>query len=158
MRIKTIPSAYNKIIDLLSRRDHSEKELRQKLRRRFPQEEIDAALSRVKNLGFLPNPQQYAERFANSASQKNKGALWIKNKLRERGLPEVALSPDIELDKAMHLLDNMKGPWDRAKAYRRLRARGIEHNIAMLAINKSPKNKLTTLTTDIAENYEEHEH
>ena len=61
-------SAYDKLIDYLSRRDHSEFELRNKLLHKgFVDAEIDEALEKVKAKGFLGEPQELAEKAAEAA-------------------------------------------------------------------------------------------
>ncbi len=54
-------SAANTVMDLLSRREHSEKELKQKLKRReFNSEEIEQALDKAKEHRWLAKPDEIA--------------------------------------------------------------------------------------------------
>ncbi len=103
-------SARNKMMDYLARRDHSEKELRKKLKDKFTPEEIDRAIAYGKTEGWIPNSEEgiqaLAEKTAATLRRKGKGTLYINNYLREKGLPRVAPNPSEELEKARELAHN----------------------------------------------------
>jgi regulatory protein len=104
-------SARNKMMDLLARRDHSEKEIRTKLEENeFPSEEIESALQYGRDHNWLPQSEEQnvelSEKMAQSLHRKGKGAIYINHFLEEKGLPPIAQDPDIELEKARQLLEN----------------------------------------------------
>lgn len=105
------PSARNKMMDYLAQRDHSEKELRKKLKDKdFTPEEIDVAIEFGKENGWIPNSteslQALAEKVAGTLRRKGKGPLYINHFLKEKGLPPVQSQPDEELEKARELAHN----------------------------------------------------
>lgn len=127
------PSARNKLMDLLARRDHSEKELRTKLRQRdFTDEEIDKAISHARDHGWLSSPAELAERYADSLHRKNKGIHYINQHLQNKGLPTLSRDVDLELEKAIRLVETKQAPLSRlsreekAKAARFLISRGFD--------------------------------
>lgn len=126
-----------KVMDLLARRDHSEKELRKKLRERFPDDEdtlnaIENAIQFAKDNNWLGDPQDLAQRMADMLHRKNKGIQYINNYLRDKGLPQVAPDREAELEKALEIV---KGKYDleekltredKAKVGRFLMSRGFD--------------------------------
>jgi len=77
-----------KTIDYLSRRDHSAKELRDKLKRKqFSIESIESALHWVSERGYLRPPQELSQSLAHQLLKKGKGRLYIQQYLKQRGLP-----------------------------------------------------------------------
>ncbi len=73
-------------VGLLSRRDHSREELKQKLRSRgFVVSEIETAISRVDDWGYL-NDARFAEGFVRYRSARGLGPIRLANELRERGV------------------------------------------------------------------------
>ena len=81
--------AYDKAISLLSMREHTEKELREKLSARsFPHEDIDNAIARVRREGYL-SEERFAEIFIRSRLRKlPEGRGLLSLRLRERGCPD----------------------------------------------------------------------
>lgn len=81
-------TAYDKAISLLSAREHTEKELREKLSQRsFTESEIDEAIERVKREGFL-SEERFAEIFIRSRLRKlPEGKAILSLRLKERGCP-----------------------------------------------------------------------
>jgi regulatory protein len=129
-------SARNKMMDHLARRDHSEKELREKLKDQFSPEEIERAVQYGKDHGFLPNSEEslqaQAEKAAADLKRRGKGPLFISNYLEEKGLPCVNVDSDEELEKARELahnkfsnIDTMDRK-DKAKVARFLISRGFD--------------------------------
>jgi len=103
---KTPKTPWVKAMDFLARRDHSELELREKLQRHFSLEEIDTVILEVKERGWILPPQELSDKVNEQLHRKNKGYLYICHFLRKRGLPEVARNPDIELEKALSLIES----------------------------------------------------
>ncbi|MCX7674755.1 MAG: recombination regulator RecX [Bdellovibrionaceae bacterium] len=91
-------SAWNYALRLLSRRDHSPLELREKLLRKgHDQDEVDATIRRAQELKLIPHDahSEYAlaRRWMQSWQAKGKGPLWIRAWLRARGLPDPTSGP-----------------------------------------------------------------
>lgn len=125
-------SARNKMMDLLAQRDHSEKEIRTKLKQReFSPEEIDAAIEYGKTNKWLPDSaeglQALAEKAANALHRKGKGIIYINHFLKQKGLPPVKSDFSQELEKALSLIKNKKG--EKAKIGRFLLSRGFEQSV-----------------------------
>lgn len=115
-------------------RDHSELELRKKLREYFRRniqyrkrlaqkqnreftedtpenqqeiaEAIDGAIEFARAQKWLGDENVLAEKMANVLHRKNKGIGYINNKLKEKGLPAVSIDRDLELEKALSLVKN----------------------------------------------------
>lgn len=124
-------SAQNTVMDLLARREHSEKELRRKLRlREFSEDEISTALEKAKEGRWLGSPEETAQRFADQLHRKNKGYHYINAKLSEKGLPRVPRDESLELEKAKSLVQNkdfeISSREERLKATRFLMSRGFD--------------------------------
>jgi regulatory protein len=126
--------AKKKVMDLVSMRDHSEKELRTKLKEYFRrniqyrkrlakkqhkeytedtpenqaeiQAAIDGAIEFAKDHKWLGDPEVLAGKMANMLHRKNKGISYINNKLKQKGLPAVSSDRDLELEKALTLIKN----------------------------------------------------
>ncbi len=120
-------------MDLLSRREHSEKELRQKLRKReFSDDEIQTALEKAKEGRWLGAPHEIAERFAEQLHRKNKGIHFINATLAEKGLPSVTRDESLELEKAKSLVKTKYAGFndytrdEKAKVARFLTSRGFD--------------------------------
>ena len=81
------PSAYQRALRRLARRDHSEAELRRALAARgHPEEEIDEALARLRAQRYVDD-ETFAERFARSRlSHHGHGPARIRQGLRLRGV------------------------------------------------------------------------
>lgn len=88
-------------MDLLARREHSMEELRQKLRRRFPDPELlDSVLGRLAD-DNLQSDGRFAESYARQRAGRGYGPVRIRQEMRERGLSDSAIAAafaDAELD------------------------------------------------------------
>ncbi|MCE3009821.1 MAG: recombination regulator RecX [Proteobacteria bacterium] len=137
-------TARNKMMDYLARRDHSEKELRQKLRERFPQEEIDQAIEFGKEKGWIPTDTESAmklsEKSAEFLHRRGKGIRYINAKLYERGLPPISSETEDELEKAQSLVKtkfphlDLKDKKAQGKVGRFLVSRGFDLDIVRKVI------------------------
>ena len=109
-------TARNTLMNILARREHTEKEVRQKLRNKFPAEEVDRAVRYAKEHNWLPNSdvalQELAERTARMLQRKGKGAIYIKEYLKENGLSPVKIDSQQELEQAKTLVKNKFGLGD----------------------------------------------
>jgi regulatory protein len=81
------PTAYQRAIERLSRRDHSESELRRALLgKEHDPEEVEAALRRLRAERYLDD-HGFAERFAKSRlAGRGLGRLRVRQGLRQRGV------------------------------------------------------------------------
>ncbi len=81
-------SAKSVAVKLLSRREHSALEIRDKLLKRdFEEEEIAQAISELKQGGWLSD-ERYAEAYIRMRQQKGFGPIRIAMELNERGVDE----------------------------------------------------------------------
>lgn len=100
--IKTSDSrrAKEKALWLISYRDHSVGELRQKLSKDFGEEAVEKAIERLTELNLL-NDESFAKKYAESLSQKHLSQRQIQQKLRLKGIDRdlsVETVEDLELD------------------------------------------------------------
>ncbi|MGZ3771147.1 MAG: regulatory protein RecX [Bdellovibrio sp.] len=130
-------AAKKKVMDLLARRDHSEKELRKKLLEKFAdidgsKEIVEEAINFAKDNNWIGDPQNLATQMANVLHRKKKGIQYINNYLREKGLPSVEIDRDHELEKALSIVNNKFDEnyefsrEDKAKVGRLLISRGFD--------------------------------
>lgn len=78
--------AFNSAMYSLDLRDHSVREMRNKLNRRFEPEAVDSAIEKLVELGLL-NDERYAENFARGLFEHKKyGKNRIKSELFRRGI------------------------------------------------------------------------
>lgn len=77
---------FNRALNILSRRDHCEKELFNKLRRTDGDEAAAHAVERIKSLGYI-NDERYAQNLAEElGSRKGYGLRAIRSELIKRGV------------------------------------------------------------------------
>ena len=97
-------TARNVMLGLLARRDHSAKELVQKLKlREFPNEEIIKALEYAEEHDLIAESDKLAESFAHSLHRRKKGIKKINSILNQKGLPPVKVDSELEYEKALAL-------------------------------------------------------
>ena len=85
-RARPPASALSRAVGLLSRRDHSEKELRRKLTQRgLEAAEVDGALQRLQSLS-LQSDDRFAENLLRSRAQSGHGPLHVRAELAQHGL------------------------------------------------------------------------
>ena len=79
---------YDKALKLLSMREHTEKEIREKLKDKgFPSNEIDEAISRLLAENSL-SEERFAESYIRSRLRKNpEGRAILRMRLRDKGTP-----------------------------------------------------------------------
>lgn len=130
-----------KMMDLLSRRDHSESELRTKLQQKFAaqvesledlNDAIDAALAAGVKNKWMSAPEELAQKIAEGLHQKNKGIEYINAYLEEKSLPAIQADSELELEKALAIVKNKYeenysfSPADHAKIGQMLSSRGFD--------------------------------
>jgi len=101
---ENLQKAIEKIANHLSRRSHSEKELRDKLRSHFPAILIDEAISEAKQKKWLQEPYELALQVKDKLDSKNKSWRYIKKYLESKGLPLPEYDRDQEILKIKKLL------------------------------------------------------
>ena len=85
---KPKPSAYNKALGLLARREHSRRELRQKLDRSgYAGEEAGDALERLGEQNYQDD-DRFAEMLIRSRSAQGYGPMRLRAELKSHGLPD----------------------------------------------------------------------
>lgn len=88
--------AFNKCADLLSRRDHSVKELRDKLLRTVDEQSADKAINKFLELGYLNN-EKFALSLANHLfNNKNYSKNHVRQELYKRGIDKDIINDIIE--------------------------------------------------------------
>ncbi len=123
-------------MDLLARREHSRRELADKLRGRFPPDLLDAALDQLRDEG-LQSDQRFAESFVRSRAQRGSGPQRIALELRQRGIPpeqvtQAMAAVEIDWHRQLRELSQRRfgtGPApdarERARRWRFLQQRGF---------------------------------
>ncbi|WP_413576870.1 regulatory protein RecX [Bdellovibrio sp. HCB290] len=130
-------TAKRKIMDLIARRNHSEKELRTKLHGKIADEDggleaIDEAIAHAKKNNWLEDPTELAHRLADTLHRRHKGIEYINNYLNEKGLPSVEADSALELKKALEVITNKFtedfkfSREDQARVGRLLTSRGFD--------------------------------
>ena len=86
MTDEILSNIYNKALDVISRREHSEKELENKLLKKFESSElIDLVIERLKTNNLL-NDERYAEMYVRIRKRKGFGPKRIGYELSSRGI------------------------------------------------------------------------
>ncbi|WP_445355904.1 regulatory protein RecX [Microbulbifer sp. EKSA008] len=76
---------FSAALELLTRREHSRHELRQKLAAKFPSADFDTLFERLHELNYQSD-QRFAEVFARSRVQRGQGPMRIRQELQQRGV------------------------------------------------------------------------
>ena len=92
---------YNAGLNLLARRDHSGKELRQKLGRRFAESLVDRAVTLLDQNGLLSD-ERFAETLIHSRRAKGYGPRYIAQDLSQKGISKELIQ---------ELLDERDSDW-----------------------------------------------
>lgn len=87
--------AKEKALWLISYRDHSEGELRQKLSKDFGEEAVDKAVEKLLELNLI-NDEGFAKKYAESLSQKHLSNRQIVQKLRQKGIAKDLTEETVE--------------------------------------------------------------
>jgi regulatory protein len=108
-------SIRKKAMDLLARREHSEQELRQKLRsREYAADTIDQVLQELKSDRLLSD-ERFTEAYVNHRFNAGVGPLKIRYELRQKGIS------DLLVDEFLELLSDR---WDQLMVQQRERKYG----------------------------------
>lgn len=135
-------SAQHTVMDMISRREYSEEELKEKLRlKEFSNEEIESALQKAKDQKWLASPDLAAKNLAEQLHRKNKGIEFINNVLQEKGLPTVQRDENLELEKAESLVKTKYSRLsefsqeEKIKVVRFLTSRGFDSSTIQKVLN-----------------------
>ncbi len=135
------PSAREKMMDYLARRDHSEKELRTKLRNKeYSESEIESALEDGRQRGWIMDPVELAEKVSGRLSEKLRSHSFINSYLYGKGLPPVKMDFELEKSKALKCLKKKwpqgleRGFIPRQKALSFLSRRGFASTVCISAM------------------------
>ena len=91
---------FNKACDYLSRRDHSEHELRKKLRRKFSEaslDEINSVIERLQKLGFQSD-ERFTESFVRTKYFSKNGPVKIQYELKRKGIKKKIDMDELDFD------------------------------------------------------------
>ena len=130
---KSDRKAINLVMYYLAKRDHSVKELTEKLtRKEYAPEQIDAAILFAKENNWLKDPHELSRIVNRVLNEKNKSHGYIQQYLYKKGLPEVDADPHDEIEKAKKHLLKKYGRYgdftfsESQKAYMFLRSKGFD--------------------------------
>lgn len=108
---KAKPSAYNKALGLLARREHSRRELKLKLRQGgYDGDEAGDALDRL-GAQHYQDDDRFAEALVRSRVAQGYGPMRLRAELKSHGLPEArirAVLEDAEVDWAKNAADQLR--------------------------------------------------
>lgn len=143
--MSTKESILKKIADYLALRDHSPKEIQEKLalKENYDPEDIAAALQTAKEKKWFLPEDELAERVAEGLAIKNKSPQYINNYLLEKGLPSIAISEDLETQAIERCLakkfkdSKNLSPQDQQKALRLLASRGFKPELCYKVLDHS---------------------
>ncbi len=106
--------AVNKCYDLLSRRDHSVKELKTKLLRTVDEENAQKAIERMLELGYLDDEKYAAALLNHLVNNKNLSAAFIRQEMYKRGISSeiiTKLLSDTEIDNVSSIRELILGKY-----------------------------------------------
>ena len=114
--------AFNSAMFSLDLRDHSERELRNKLSRKFDEASVNSAIEKLIDLGLV-NDRRYAEMLVRELYERKKyGKNRVRSELYKRGIDSVIINEVIEEYENEFETDNVKTIVDiiRKKYYNKL--------------------------------------
>lgn len=137
-----------KMMDYLARRNHTELELREKLKGRYEVDEIENAINHAKNKAWIAGSEEASmvesQEIAAALKSKGKGIHYINQYLSKKGLPEISSDSGEELEKARQLVENKfdstadlspeESEKQKAKRARFLASRGFDEEIVRKVI------------------------
>lgn len=139
-------NCWEKAVDLLSRRPHFRRQLEAKLQqRRFPQDEIDAALERLTDLGYLDDLQCAIDYIAQQTRRGALGRRRLRADLLRRGVATETVAaalaealPDDDLEAVRQVADLWlsRRPFGRAALGRHLDRRGFSQRAILRVVEE----------------------
>ncbi len=146
--------AFNSAEDYLSRRDHSEKELYEKLCRKYPPAAAEAAIEKAKDLGLLDD-ERFAANYALELYEKKHFASHrILLELRRKGVDrEIAENAVEGLDKAgeTRIIELLRGKYRAALSNEKGRRRAVNGLLRMGYAYPDIRAALKTLEQELEE-------
>lgn len=139
---ETLSKALESLARYLAMRDHSETELRTKMRRRFESDVIERALDFAREREWLTAPEKLAAKASEELHRRKKSHRYIQNTLKKRGLPPTPADASAELEKIRRLLRSKfvvsadLSYEEKAKAYRFLKYRGFQDALIRKVLNE----------------------
>ena len=95
--------------NLLSRRSHSKKDLKEKLLSKYHSELVDKVLNTCLENKWLESETELSEKLAQELHKKNKSWFYMKNYFYKKGLPLPEYDRDKEVQKAQSLISKKFG-------------------------------------------------
>lgn len=150
LREENKKQTFNKALDLIAYRDHSSKEIKDKLTRKgYDNDSIEEALNKLDEYNFI-NDEKYAINYSNySLKNKKNGKNKIIYELKQKGIPshilnslefdeekEYEVAKDLCYKKLNTLRDDER---KREKLYRYLSSKGFTHTIVVKIIQSIEK-------------------
>lgn len=135
-------SAYSSLVRLLSRRDHTEKELQRKLSRWYTATAVQFALEKAHEFKLIKDEQFLTKQFSEVLHRKSRGIHTINQTLKQKGLPPCERDEDRELSKCRAVLHKRFGASarlstpERVKIFRHLTYCGFDSETINKAINQ----------------------
>lgn len=133
--------AFQSLLRMLARRDHSELELKNKLIRYYDAADVTIAVNKARDERWLRPAEELARSITESLHRRGRGHRRIDLELKKRGLPKSEYSEDRELEKAKIILNKIVSrtkstPLDyeskaklKARAFRLLSYRGFRPDV-----------------------------
>lgn len=153
-------SVLERMVCLLSRRNYSKMELRQKFsdREKYTRPQVEQAIAYLEQKGYI-NDLRYAADCVRVWQGRHYGPIKIRNKLREKGIraeqitavmtdaaeemesgnPTLDLAVDLLMERSKRLLSEQDFQKRKAKALRLLASRGFPGSIAFQAFDEWKK-------------------
>ena len=138
----TMSKAFEKLVKYLSIRDHSEAELTTKLSQNFADNEIREALEIARTKKLMKTPEELTEQVYEELCRKDKGALYIAKYLEAKGLPELKIDSEQEVERARKLvmaklkIDRLPNEEAKLKIFRLLTNRGFDEETIRTIANE----------------------
>lgn len=144
---------FNKACDYLSRRDHSEYELKKKLRRKFSEassDEINTVMEKLKELKFQSD-ERFTESFVRTKFLSKNGPVKIAYELKKKGIKKKAYMEELDFDSsalsfAKSRYASQLEKWEqysreeqlklKEKIYRGLAGRGFKYDTIKNTVNE----------------------
>lgn len=116
----------------LSERDHSKKELTDKLKRWYTPEAIQEAIAKIESYGYFKPETEMTKLWTQSLHRKGRGYFRIRHEMKKRGLPPPEMDYEEEMQACRKAFTKKFGETrltskeERFKAIRYLTSRGFD--------------------------------
>jgi len=139
---EVLTKAVESLTRYLAMRDHSELELRTKMRRYYEPDIVERAIAFARERDWLLAPEKLAQKATEELHRRKKSFRYIQNALRKRGLPVTREDTNDEMEKIRQLLRSRFVEGDdlsyeeKAKAYKFLKYRGFDDALIRKVLNE----------------------